>query len=147
MKNPNLTYVLVCHQHVISMYSYVIRMSLACTPVSTVCHSYVLVCQPYVTRMYSYVVRMSLVCTPMPSVCHSYVVLPWTLKMLVMSLYHCMIAAISTSVCLRLHILKVISATFLLVYFLSLNNSTFQTRKNVFYFTAEALFVLEKIKF
>ena len=31
--------------------------------------------------------------------------------------------------------------------FLSLNESTCQTRKNVFYFTSKALFVLEKIKF
>ena len=43
--------------------------------------------------------------------------------------------------------LKVVSATFLLVYFLSLNGSSCQTRKNVFYFTSKALFVLEKIKF
>ena len=54
-------------------------MSLACTRMSSVCHSYVLVCHPYVTRMYSYVIRMSLVCTRMLSVCHSYVVLPWIL--------------------------------------------------------------------
>ena len=44
-------------------------------------------------------------------------------------------------------ILKVVSATFVLVYFLSLNESTCQTRKNVVYFTSKALFVLEKIKF
>ena len=31
--------------------------------------------------------------------------------------------------------------------FLSLNESTWQTRKNVFYFISKALFVLEKIKF
>ena len=31
--------------------------------------------------------------------------------------------------------------------FLSLNESTCQTRKNVFYFTSKALFVLKKIKF
>ena len=43
--------------------------------------------------------------------------------------------------------LKVVSATFVLVCFLSLNESTFQTRKNVFYFTSKALFVLKKIKF
>ena len=43
--------------------------------------------------------------------------------------------------------LKVVSATFVLVCFLSLNESTFQTRKNVFYFTSKALFILEKIKF
>ena len=43
--------------------------------------------------------------------------------------------------------LKIVSATFLLVRFLSLNDSTCQTRKNVFYFTLKGLFVLEKIKF
>ena len=43
--------------------------------------------------------------------------------------------------------LKVVSATFLLVYFLSLNENTCQTRKNAFYFTSKVLFVLEKIKF
>ena len=43
--------------------------------------------------------------------------------------------------------LKVVSATFLVVCFSSLNESTCQTRKNVFYFTPKALFVLEKIKF
>ena len=43
--------------------------------------------------------------------------------------------------------LKVVFATFLLVYFLSLNESTCQTKKNVFYFTSKALFVLKKIKF
>ena len=46
-----------------------------------------------------------------------------------------------------LNSLKVVSATFVLVCFLSLNESTFQTRKNVFYFTSKALFVLDKIKF
>ena len=73
------------------MYSYVIRMSLVCTRMSSVCHSYVihmlvvctrmssvfhsyvLVCHPHVTRMYYYVIRMSLVCTRMSSVCHLYV--------------------------------------------------------------------------
>ena len=43
--------------------------------------------------------------------------------------------------------LKVVSAAFLLVCFLSLNESIFQIRKNVFYFTSKALFILEKIKF
>ena len=83
----------VCHSHVICvrsyfiyMYSYVIRRSLVCARMSSVCHSYVLVCHPYVirmyrylTRMYSYLIHMSVVCTRMSSVCHSYVVLPWTL--------------------------------------------------------------------
>ena len=44
-------------------------------------------------------------------------------------------------------ILKVMSATFLLVCFLRLKESTCETRKNVFYFTSKALFVLEIIKF
>ena len=43
--------------------------------------------------------------------------------------------------------LKVVSATFLLVYFVSLKESTCETRKNAFYFTSKALFVLEIIKF
>ena len=43
--------------------------------------------------------------------------------------------------------LKVMSTTFVLNCFLKLNESTFQTRKNIFYFTSKALFVLEKIKF
>ena len=43
--------------------------------------------------------------------------------------------------------LKVVSAKFLPVCFLSLNGSTCQTRKNIFCFTSEGLFVLEKIKF
>ena len=42
---------------------------------------------------------------------------------------------------------KVVSATFLLVYFLSLKESTCEARKNVFYFTSKALSVLEKIEF
>ena len=46
-----------------------------------------------------------------------------------------------------LKILKVVSATFVLVCFSSLNESTCQTRKNVFYFISKILFVLEKIKF
>ena len=45
------------------------------------------------------------------------------------------------------YILKVVSATFLLVCFLSLSKSTCQTRKNDFYFNSKALFILEKIKF
>ena len=43
--------------------------------------------------------------------------------------------------------LKVASATFALVCFLNLSESTFQTRKNAFYLTLKALFVLEKVKF
>ena len=43
--------------------------------------------------------------------------------------------------------LKVVSTTFVLVCFLSLNKSTLETRKKIFYFTFKALFVLEKTKF
>ena len=43
--------------------------------------------------------------------------------------------------------LKVVSATFVLVCFLSLNESTSQTKKKKFYFTWKVLFILEKIKF
>ena len=42
--------------------------------------------------------------------------------------------------------LKVVSATFLLVFFLSLKESTCETRKK-FCFTSKVFFVLEKIKF
>ena len=42
---------------------------------------------------------------------------------------------------------NVVSAAFLLVCFESLKESTCETRKNVFYFTLKALFVLEIIKF
>ena len=44
------------------------------------------------------------------------------------------------------HYLKVVSTTFLLVWFLSLKDSFCETRKKVFYFTSKALFVIEKIK-
>ena len=47
--------------------------------------------------------------------------------------------------CRNIASLKVLSTTFLLVCFLSLNDSTCQTRKNNFYFTSKALFILEKI--
>ena len=43
--------------------------------------------------------------------------------------------------------LKAVSATFLLVRFVCLKESTSETRKNVSYFTSKVLFVLEKIKF
>ena len=43
--------------------------------------------------------------------------------------------------------LKVVSATFLLVCFVCLTESTCETRKNAFYFTLKALLVLEIIKF
>ena len=39
--------------------------------------------------------------------------------------------------------LKIASATFLLVWFVCLKESTCKTRKNVFYFISKALFVLE----
>ena len=71
--NPKLSLILVCHPYVTRMYSYVIRMSLVCNPMSFVCHSYVLVCHPYVTRMYSYVIRMSSLCHSYVLVCHPYV--------------------------------------------------------------------------
>ena len=43
--------------------------------------------------------------------------------------------------------LKVVSATFLLVCFVCLKESTCETRKNAFYFTSKAVLVLEIIKF
>ena len=43
--------------------------------------------------------------------------------------------------------LKVVSATFLLVCFVSLKESYCKTRKNAFYFISKALLVLEIIKF
>ena len=43
--------------------------------------------------------------------------------------------------------LKVVSVIFLLVCFVCLKESTCETRKNGFYFTSKALFVLEIIKF
>ena len=72
VNNPK-QYVLVCHPYVTRMYLYVIRISLVCTCMSSVCHLYVLVCHLYVTRMYSYVIRMPLICTRMSSVCNLYV--------------------------------------------------------------------------
>ena len=44
-------------------------------------------------------------------------------------------------------VLKVVSATFLLVCIKRLKESACETRKNVFYFTSNTLFVLEIIKF
>ena len=43
--------------------------------------------------------------------------------------------------------LKIVSATFMLVCFVCLKESTNETRKNVFYFSSKALLVLEIIKF
>ena len=51
-------------------------------------------------------------------------------------------AFISTNVTL-----KIVSATFLLVCLVCLKDSIRETRKNVFYFTSKAIFVLEIIKF
>ena len=45
------------------------------------------------------------------------------------------------------NLLRVVSATFLLVCFLCLKKSTCETRKSVFYFTSKALFIFEVIKF
>ena len=45
------------------------------------------------------------------------------------------------------NVAKVVSATFLLVCCLRLKESTFETRKNVVYFTSKALLVLEIITF
>ena len=59
----------VCHLHVTPMYSYVLVCHLYVTRMYLyvmVCHSDVLVCHPYVARVYSYVISMS-------SACHSYV--------------------------------------------------------------------------
>ena len=44
-------------------------------------------------------------------------------------------------------ILKVVSATFLPICFLSQNENTCQTRENVFRFTSKAFLALEKINF
>ena len=43
--------------------------------------------------------------------------------------------------------LKVVSATFLPVYFACLRESTCETKRNVFYFTSKSIFVPEIIKF
>ena len=43
--------------------------------------------------------------------------------------------------------LNVVSAIFLLVCFVCPKESTWESRKNVFYFTSKALFVLEIIRF
>ena len=48
---------------------------------------------------------------------------------------------------LSLYALNAVSARFLLVCFVRLKESTFEVRKNVFYFTLKALFVLEIIRF
>ena len=44
-------------------------------------------------------------------------------------------------------VLKVVYATFLLVFFVSLKESVCETGRNVFYFTSKALFILQVIKF
>ena len=43
--------------------------------------------------------------------------------------------------------LKVVYSTYLPLCFLSLDQSTSETRKNIVYFTSKALFILEKIEF
>ena len=43
--------------------------------------------------------------------------------------------------------LKVVSARFLIISFVCLKESTYETRKNVFYFTSKALFALEILTF
>ena len=54
----------------------------------------------------------------------------------------------SICVCLFFDLqLKVVSAIFLLVCFVSLKERTCETRKNAFYFTSKALFVLEILAF
>ena len=55
---------------------YIIRMSLVCTCMPSVCHSCLLTCHLYITRMHSDVIHLSFVCTRMLFVCHLYVVLP-----------------------------------------------------------------------
>ena len=47
----------------------------------------------------------------------------------------------SESLATKCLFLKVVSAAFLLVCFVCLKESTWETRKNVFYFTSKALFV------
>ena len=47
----------------------------------------------------------------------------------------------------QLGFLKLVSATFLLVSFVCLKESTLGRRANLFYFTSKALFILEIIKF
>ena len=51
-----------------------------------------------------------------------------------------------TDKCIK-NYLKVVSTIFLQACFLSPKETTCETRKNVFYFTSKALFVLKKIKF
>ena len=53
----------------------------------------------------------------------------------------------TTTPVIKGYVLKVVSATFLLVCFLCLKESTCETRKNVFCFTSKALFVFEITKF
>ena len=49
-------------------------------------------------------------------------------------------------VCNTYPTLKVVYATFFLVYLVCLKKSTCETEKDVFYFTSKAVFVLEIIK-
>ena len=66
---------------------------------------------------------------------------------ILLNLYKCQLLLNGYYIKINYELLKVVSATYLLVCFLSLNESTYQTRKNAFYLTSKALFVLEKIKF
>ena len=69
-----------------------------------------------------------------------------SISMSVLSSYHFTSTDAASARDSSLH-LKVMSATFLLVCFVCLKESTCETRKNVFYFTSKALLVLEIINF
>ena len=104
-----------CHLHVNCMrscfiykHSYIIRMSVVCTRISSVCYSCVIGCHPYFTRMYlyvirmySYVIRMSLACTRMSSVCHSYVLVyhPYVIRMYSYIIWMPLVCTRMSSVC------------------------------------------------
>ena len=60
---------------------------------------------------------------------------------------HCLNSDHATVNIENFKILKVVSATFLLVCFVCLKERTWETRKNVFYLSSKALFVLEITKF
>ena len=63
----------VCHSYILMpsvCHSYVLVCHPYATRMSSVCHSHVLVFHPYVTRIYSYIIGMSLVCTCMSFVCN-----------------------------------------------------------------------------
>ena len=60
---------------------------------------------------------------------------------------HLFISVFQQTVVRVYYILKGCVCYILASLFLSLNKNTCQTRKDVFYFTSKALFILEKIKF